>query len=115
MKFPAQTETAVWGAVAGAVILSILGFGFGGWQTSKQATSAGDSRVTQAVSKALAPVCAEMFKRDARFTNNLVELKKIDEWSRGSFIEKGGWGKMPTAAELDSDTSKACAALLTTS
>ncbi|MFN0005191.1 MAG: hypothetical protein ACKVPZ_09405 [Burkholderiaceae bacterium] len=56
-----------------------------------------------------------MFKRDSNYQNNLSELKKIDDWSRSGFIEKGGWGKMPGGAELDSDTGKACAALLLTS
>ena len=53
-----------------------------------------------------------MFKRDANYKNNLSELKKVDDWSRSTFIEKGGWGKMPGGAALDSDTGKACATLL---
>ena len=112
MKLPAQTETMVWSAVAGAVFLSIVGFSFGGWQTSKQSLSLGDARANQAVAKAIAPVCAEMFKRDSNYKNNLSELKKVDDWSRSTFIEKGGWGKMPGGAALDSDTGKACATLL---
>ena len=53
-----------------------------------------------------------MFKRDANFTANLAELKKTDEWARSAYIEKGGWGKMPGAIKLTSETANSCAALL---
>jgi hypothetical protein len=53
-----------------------------------------------------------MFKRDANFPANLVELKKTDEWARATYIEKGGWGAMPGVAKLDTETTRSCAALL---
>ena len=53
-----------------------------------------------------------MFKRDANFSVNLAELKKADEWARATLIEKGGWGKMPGVAKLDTETTRSCAALL---
>jgi hypothetical protein len=53
-----------------------------------------------------------MFKRDANFAANLTELKKTDEWARGTYIDKGGWGKMPGAGKLTSETASSCAAFL---
>ena len=113
MKLPAQTEPTLWGAVAGAALISLIGFGFAIWQTAGGAATLGKAQANKAVAAALAPVCAEMFKRDANFAANLVELKKADEWARASYIEKGGWGKMPESAKIDSETARSCAALLT--
>lgn len=112
MKLPVQTEPTLWGAVAGAALISLIGFGFADWHTAGGAATLGKAASNKAVAAALAPVCAEMFKRDANFAANLVELKKADEWARATYIEKGGWGKMPGATKLDSEAARSCAVLL---
>jgi len=40
----------------------------------------------------------------------------IDTWTRGDFVEKGGWATMPGthSSERVSAVAKACAVLLTT-
>ena len=57
--------------------------------------------------------------RKAHLTNsgssaNLVALKKIDSWSQGDFVEKGGWATVPgsKSPEQVSAVAKACALLL---
>jgi hypothetical protein len=112
MKFPPQTEAASWGAIGGAVLLAVIGFNVADWQTAGKSEALGTKRVTAAVAAALAPVCADAFRRDANYAANLVELQKTDEWSRPAYLEKGGWGRMPDTAKLDNDTSRSCAALL---
>ncbi|MDP4908863.1 MAG: hypothetical protein NWQ56_01180 [Burkholderiaceae bacterium] len=111
-KLPIQTEPALWGAAAGAIIAIVIGFGFANWHTAGQAKSMSQEQSALATVAALTPVCVEMFKRDSQYEANLVELKKIDEWSRYNFIEKGGWGKMPDANKLDSEVASQCAATL---
>jgi hypothetical protein len=112
MNLPVQTEPVLWGAAGGAVLLAVVGFGFGGWQTAAKSDALAGFRANTAVAKALAPVCAEAFRRDVKFSSNLADLKKADEWARSGLIEKGGWGKLPGAADLDSETTRACAAQL---
>jgi hypothetical protein len=112
-KFPAYTENAVWGAVIGAIAITFFGFQWGGWQTAGKVESIANQKVAVAVQSILTPLCVDMFKKDAKYKDNLVELKKIDEWSRDKFIEKGGWGKVTGANDLDADSSKACATQLT--
>jgi hypothetical protein len=112
MKLPIQTEPALWGAVAGAAFVAFVGFSFAGWQTSGGPATLGQAQANKAIVASLSPVCAEMFKRDANFTANLAELKKTDEWARSAYIEKGGWGKMPGAIKLTSETANSCAAFL---
>jgi hypothetical protein len=112
MKLPIQTEPALWGAVAGAAFVAFVGFSFAGWQTSGGSATLGQAQANKAIVASLSPVCAEMFKRDANFAANLTELKKTDEWARGTYIDKGGWGKMPGAGKLTSETASSCAAFL---
>lgn len=112
MKLPKDTEPTLWGAAGGAALIAMIGFGFAGWSTAGGSAALGQAQANKANVAALSPVCAEMFKRDANFTANLAELKKTDEWARSAYIEKGGWGKMPGAIKLTSETASSCAALL---
>ena len=112
MKLPVQTEPAMWGVVAGAAFAIIIGFSVADWHTAGKVITMGNTRAALATSAALAPVCVEMFKRDANYDANLVALKKADQWARYTYIEKGGWGQMPGTEKLSSDTAGQCAALL---
>ncbi|HET9821484.1 MAG TPA: hypothetical protein VFQ16_06640 [Burkholderiaceae bacterium] len=115
MNIPVETKPALWGAVGGAVALAIVGFSWGGWMTTAKAEAAASVRVDSAVVDALAPVCVATFRRDAAFDANLTALKGVDSWSRGEFIEKGGWATVvgSKATAQVSSVAKACADLLT--
>ena len=69
-----------------------------------------------AVVGALAPVCVDKFQRAGDFAANLAALRNVDTWTRGDFVEKGGWATMPGthSSERVSAVAKACAVLLTT-
>lgn len=110
MNVPIETKPALWGAAGGAVVLAIVGFSFGGWVTSGKAEAATATRVDAAVVDALVPVCVAKFRRDAAVDANLVALKKIDSWSQGDFIAKGGWATVtgsPVTSHL-STVARAC-------
>ena len=115
MNIPAETKPFVWGAVGGAVAMAIVGFSWGGWVTGGTAESNAASRANSAVVAALAPVCAEKFKSTADVAANLTALKKIDSWSQGDYVEKGGWATLPGPNVPGQTTAvaKACATLLT--
>ena len=87
IQWPAQTEPVLWGAVAGAVILSVVGFSFSGWHTASQTDAITSVKVATALTAAMAPVCALAFKQDSKYAANMVELKKTDEWSRSNLID----------------------------
>lgn len=103
MKIPVETKPALWGAAGGAVALAIVGFSWGGWMTGSKAAEVSTTRVDNAVVAALAPVCVAKFRRDAEAVTNLVALKKLDPWSKGDFIEKGGWA---TVADTKAPTQQ---------
>ena len=114
MKIPIETKPALWGMVGGAIAAAIVGFSWGGWVTGGRAETDASQRANAAVVAALAPVCVERFQRSTDVSANLTALKKVDSWSQGDFIEKGGWATTPGSKSSDqvSAVAKACASLL---
>jgi len=114
MKIPIETKPALWGMAGGAVALAIVGFTWGGWTTGGTAETTALLRVNDAVVGALAPVCVDKFRRAGDASAKLAEIKKIDTWAQGDFVEKGGWAAVPgtSSPERVSAVAKACAALL---
>jgi alpha/beta superfamily hydrolase len=116
MKLPVETKPALWGIAGGAIALAIVGFQWGGWVTGGKADAAATQRANNAVVVALAPICVEKFRHHADATANLAALRKVDSWSQGEYVEKGGWAATPgsNTPEQVSAVAKACASLLTT-
>ena len=116
MKFPVETRPFLWGAAGGALAMTIAGFAWGGWVTGGRADTDATQRANAAVVAALAPVCVERFQRGTDVSANLAALKKIDSWSQGDFVEKGGWAMAPGSKPYDqvSAVAKACAVILAT-
>jgi hypothetical protein len=112
MNMPTEVKPALWGAVCGAAALAILGFTWGGWMTAGSAASHANQRASDAVVAALAPICADNFRRDHASVERLVELKKVSTWDQAGFIQKGGWAKMPGIEAADTTMSRACATLI---
>jgi hypothetical protein len=115
MNVPIETKPTLWGVAVGAVALAIVGFGWGGWITGGKAEAAAVTRVNDAVVVALAPVCVEKFQRAGDSAANLAALRKVETWSQGEFVEKGGWATVAgSSSERVSAVARACAVLLTT-
>ena len=114
MKIPADTKPALWGAAGGAIAAAIIGFTWGGWVTGGSAEKSALARTSDAVVVALAPVCVEKFRQTSDSSVQLAALKKVDAWSQGDFVEKGGWANVPgdnPPAQV-SAVAKACAETL---
>lgn len=114
MKIPIETKPALWGAVAGAIAVAVVGFSWGGWVTGGKSELAATQRANTAVVVALAPGCVERFQSAPEVAANLAALKKADSWAQGDIVEKGGWATAPGAKPSDqvSAIAKACANLL---
>ena len=59
-----------------------------------------------------AAICVDRFKAGGDMAAQLTALKDLQSLSRGSFIEKGGWAKMPDGAEPTSRAATLCATQL---
>jgi hypothetical protein len=114
MKIPVETKPALWGVAAGAIALAIVGFNWGGWVTGGKAEADSSQRANAAVVVALAPVCVEKFQHTTDALANLAALKKVDSWTQGDFVEKGGWATLPgsNSPQQVSAVAQACALLL---
>ena len=103
----------MWGAVAGAAAMAILGFCALGWTLGSTAERMASDRADAAVIDALAPVCVARFEAQADAAARLAELKKISmSWDQRSFVEKGGWATTPGSADPNPEVASACAAKL---
>ena len=100
-----KLPSGIWGAVAGAAVVAIIGFNWGGWVTGSDAGDMADA----AVIDRLVPICVGQFEMDADKVAKLAELKKADSWNRGEFVAKQGWATMPGSKEADSGVARGCA------
>jgi hypothetical protein len=95
MKAYPSLKPGIWGAVIGAVAISVLGFSSFGWTLGSTAERMAQERGQTAVVAVLAPICVEKFQHQADASAKLVEFNKVSSWDRRSTIEKGGWATMP--------------------
>ena len=101
-----KIKYGVWSLIAGAVIAMIIGFAWGGWSTAATTQKISD----EAVLASQAAICVAQFIKEPNHEEKLKELAEISSYQRSSFIEKGGWDKMPGQEKADYGVSRACAA-----
>jgi hypothetical protein len=112
MKLPENTNAYLWGAALGAIVLAVVGFGWGGWVTGGTAMKNAAIAASEAKVTALAPICADRFRAQGDSAMKIAELAKASSWDRGNVIEKSGFATMPGSKTTDSDVARACAEIL---
>ena len=83
------------GLGVGAVVLLIVIFSAGWVVTSGSAEAQAKVIAQEAVIAHLAPIAVAQFMQDPNRTERLKELKEIDSWKRGEYVQKQGWVTMP--------------------
>jgi hypothetical protein len=109
MKIHQAIKPALWGAVAGAVGISVVGFSAMGWTLGSTAERLATNRAESAVVGVLSPICVEKFQQQNNSSAKLVEFKKAQSWDQRTLIEKGGWATTPGTDKTDSAVVSACA------
>ena len=104
-----QIKPVLWGAVAGAIVLAIVGFNWGGWVTSSNADAMAKETAANAVAERLGSICVAQFNQDSQKGQKLKEMKEKDVWDKGRYIEKQSWAIMPGDDKADSKVADACA------
>jgi len=99
-----KIKYGVWSLIAGAVIAMIIGFAWGGWSTAATTQKISE----EAVLASQAAICVAQFMKDPNHKEKLKELRELDSWKRGEFIEKGGWDKMPGQEKAGYLVARAC-------
>ena len=105
-----KIKTGVWGAIAGAIIVMIIGFGWGGWVLGSTSQEKADTMVVDALVARLVPMCLGQFNADAEKDKKFKELNAKNRWERLQYVEAQGWATMPFEKKPDSRVSEVCVA-----
>jgi hypothetical protein len=108
MKAHPSLKPALWGAVAGAVAISVIGFSSMGWTLGSTAERMAADRAESAVVSVLAPICVEKFQQQVNSAAKLIEFKKAASWDQRALIEQGGWATTPGTEKMNSAVASAC-------
>ena len=103
-----KIKTSVWGAICGAIIVIIIGFGWGNWVLGSTSQRMADTMVADALVARLAPMCVAQFNADADKGKKFKELEATNRWEREKYVEKQGWATMPFEKEPDSEVAEMC-------
>jgi predicted negative regulator of RcsB-dependent stress response len=101
--------TIVWiclGMIAGTML---LGFTWGGWQTSNAAQKTATSTANDAVVQRLAAICVANFQQDPAKAQKLEELKAASSNEQRSIVSDQGWALMPGEEQADRKVAAECA------
>jgi hypothetical protein len=96
-------------AIGGAIVLAIIGFGWGGWVTGGAAQNMAGEMAADALVDRLAPMCVAQFHQDPEKDQKRKALQETSVWQREDYVEKQGWATMPGEKEPDSKVASECA------
>lgn len=110
MTFPEWTKPGVYGALVGAVSVSILGFTWGGWATTGGAQEMADRFAAEQVTLAMVPVCLGLSEADAERVEILATLRESSSFQRRNAMMETGWATLPGTDTPSRDLADACLA-----
>ena len=109
MELPSALKPGLWGAVAGAIAMSVVGFSYLDWTTAATSEKHAQDTANTAVIAALVPFCVTKAQADP----NLATLTKFQaeqsSWSRSEIVMKAGWATVGSEAAGGDSLARACA------
>ena len=112
MTFPKWTKPGVYGALVGAVAVSIVGFSWGGWTTAGGADKMAQDLAAEEVTLAMVPVCLNLSQVDTERAAKLATLQDGPSFQRRNAMMETGWATMPGTDTPSRDLASACLAVL---
>lgn len=110
MTFPEWMKPSIYGALGGAIAVSILGFTWGGWTTDGSAQTMAQDLASDEVTLAMVPVCLSISEADPERTKKLTILQGLSGFGRRDAMMKTGWATRPGSDAPDRDLADACLA-----
>ncbi|WP_341365912.1 hypothetical protein [Yoonia sp. BS5-3] len=110
MTLPEWTKPGIYGALGGAIAVSILGFSWGGWTTSGSAQTMAQDLAAEEVTLAMVPVCLNMSAADPERIEKLAALQEVSGFGRRNALMETGWATRPGTDAPDRDLADACLA-----
>ena len=108
MNIPEWLKPGLFGAVAGAAAIAIVGFSWGGWMTGSAAERMAADHAQMEVVAALVPICLEQSKQDPTVTATLADLRDASSYKRRDLLMKTGWATMPGSSDPNRNVATAC-------
>ncbi len=108
MQFPVWLKPTLWGAVAGAIVISIIGFSQLGWSTKKAADQMAQDRAETAVVDALVPFCVAKAQMDPDKANFQKVKAEDSAYTRSEMVSKAGWATLGAATAPEYALARAC-------
>jgi hypothetical protein len=108
MKIPSWLKPGLWGAMAGAIAMAVIGFSQLGWTTSSTAEHLAQDRANTAVVAALVPFCIAKAEQDPdRAALKAFQAEK-SSYSRNDIVMKAGWATVGNATSPDNALARVC-------
>jgi len=108
-------KPGIWGVVAGALGIMIVGFGWGGWVLGSTAERMAKDRADVAVTALLVPICVERFMGQTDSAAKLAEFQRTASWQQSQLIERGGWATATGSTNPNTAVARVCAQQLANS
>jgi len=103
----------LWVGAVGAIVLLIVIFSAGWVVTSGSAQMKAEKMAASTLMNRLAPMSVAQFMLYPNKEERLSEMKKLDSWKRGDYVQKQGWATMPGEKQADIGIADECARRLT--
>ena len=107
-----KIKSFFWNAIVGAIIISIVGFGWLGWVTGGTAQQEAKQMSEEAVNDRLTKICVYQAIQDPGKDLKLKELKEKSSYETDDYVMKQGWATMPGEEEPERVVADKCAKLL---
>jgi hypothetical protein len=108
MRVPVWVKPSVWGAVVGAMAISIVGFSQMGWTTGSSADRLATDRANAAVVAAFVPFCVAKAQQDADGAKLAKLGGETSSYSRRQIVSDAGWATMLGMTSPDNALASAC-------
>ncbi|GEO16635.1 hypothetical protein [Microvirga aerophila] len=109
MTTPEWLKPGLYGVACGAIVVTVIGFNWGGWVTGGTAREMATEQSRIEVVTALTSICVDQSKRDPQLAERIALLKASSSYERGDLVMKNGWATMPGTSEGNRRVAIACA------
>ncbi len=112
MTTPEWLRPGIYGAIIGAVTVSIAGFTWGGWVTGGSARDNAMAMSHDNLVAAMVPICLDMAQTDPQRFAKLATIRAAKTYKRRDALMEAGWATVPGAESPNRDIAQACLASL---
>lgn len=105
-------KPGIYGAVIGAVFVSVVGFTWGGWVTGGTSNDRAMAMSRDNVVASMVPVCLDMARSDPARADKLATIRTASTYQRRDALMTSGWATMPGTEVPDREIAQACLAAL---